>query len=187
MQDPSKTIRPDAPRGPVDRTDARILAELQKNARLSNKELAARVDLAPSSCLERVRRLQQDGVLRGFHAEVDPAALGIRLQALIAVRLTRHSRDLVQKFRSHIDPLPEVVAVFHVAGENDFLLQVAVRDVDHLRNFALDALTGLTEVAHLETSLVFEHVPRWTLPDYARGAGAGWSGRRGLTGPGTDD
>jgi len=154
----------------VDRTDAGILAELQNNARLSNKELAGRVGLAPSSCLERVRRLQGSGVLRGFHARVDPAALGIGLQALIAVRLTQHSRDLVRKFREHIAPLPEIVAVFHVGGENDFLLQVAVRDVEHLRNFALDALTGLKEVAHLETTLVFEHEPRRVLPDYTGSA-----------------
>jgi DNA-binding Lrp family transcriptional regulator len=79
----------------IDRIDGRILDELQKNARLSNKELAGRVGLAPSSCLERVRRLRRDGVPRGFHAEVDPGALGIGLQALIAVRLARHSRDLV--------------------------------------------------------------------------------------------
>jgi DNA-binding Lrp family transcriptional regulator len=143
------------------------LGELQKDARLSNKELAARVALAPSSCLERVRRLRREGVLRGFHAEVDPAALGIGLEALIAVRLTRHSRELMRRFRAHVDPLPEVVAVFHVGGRNDFLLQVAVRDVEHLRNFALDALTGLEEVAHLETSLIFEHAPRLPLPDYS--------------------
>jgi DNA-binding Lrp family transcriptional regulator len=164
----------------MDRIDGGILAHLQNNARLSNKELAARVGLAPSSCLERVRRLQQSGVLQGFHARVDPAALGIGLQALIAVRLTQHSRHLVRKFREHIRPLPEITAVFHVAGENDFLLQVAVRDVDHLRNFALDALTGLQEVAHLETTLVFEHEPRRVLPDYS----AGDSAARGLDGAG---
>jgi DNA-binding Lrp family transcriptional regulator len=152
---------------PIDRIDARILGELQKDARLSNKELAARVELAPSSCLERVRRLRREGILRGFHAEVEPGALGIGLEALIAVRLTRHSRDLMRRFRSRVDPLPEVVAVFHVGGRNDFLLHVAVRDVEHLRNFALDALTGLEEVAHLETSLIFEHAPRRPLPDYS--------------------
>jgi DNA-binding Lrp family transcriptional regulator len=151
---------------PLDRIDSRIVRELAKNARLSNKELAARVALAPSSCLERVRRLQTGGVLRGYHAEVDPAALGVGLQAMIAVRLKQHSRKLADAFREHVRARPEIVGVWHVAGETDYLLQVAVRNVEHLRNFALDALTVLEEVAHLETSLIFEHERVWTLPDY---------------------
>ena len=77
----------------LDRTFERIIALLQKNARLSNKELAAHVGLAPSSCLERVRSLQEAGVFKGFHADVDPKALGIDLQAMIAIRLSGHSRD----------------------------------------------------------------------------------------------
>ena len=93
----------------LDRTDFEILAHLQKNARLSNKELAARVGLAPSSCLERVRRLVERRVLRGFHADVDPAALGIEIEAMIAVRLVRHSRKDVDQFRAHVMGLPEVV------------------------------------------------------------------------------
>ncbi len=142
------------------------MAELSNNARLSNKELAAEVGLAPSSCLERVRRLQADGVLRGYHADVDPGALGIGIQAMIAVRLKQHSRELADSFRDHVRTRPEVVALWHVAGENDYLVQIAVRDVEHLRNFALDALTVRDEVAHLETSLIFEHRRAWNLPDY---------------------
>lgn len=77
---------------PLDRIDRAILAHLQKNARLSNKELAAKVGLAPSSCLARVQRLTKQGVIKGFHAFVDPQALGIGLQALVAVKLKQHSR-----------------------------------------------------------------------------------------------
>ena len=80
----------------MDGIDFGILHELQNNARLSNKELAAKVKLAPSSCLERTRRLSAQGVLRGFHADVDPAALGVGLQAMIHVRLARHSRNHVR-------------------------------------------------------------------------------------------
>jgi DNA-binding Lrp family transcriptional regulator len=76
----------------LDRIDFALLAALQKDARLSNKELAARVALAPSSCLERVRRLREEGVLTGFRAQVDPRALGIAMQALVFVRLARHAR-----------------------------------------------------------------------------------------------
>jgi DNA-binding Lrp family transcriptional regulator len=81
------------PHVPLDRIDRALVRALQKDARLSNKELAAQVGLAPSSCLERVRRLRRTGVLRGFHADVAPEALGVGLQALIAVQLRQHSRQ----------------------------------------------------------------------------------------------
>ena len=150
----------------LDRTDCEILAALQKNARLSNKELAAQLGVAQSTCLERVRRLAEDGVLRGFHARVDPGKVGIGLQAMIAVRLSRHSRDYLESFRTHALALPEVIALYHLGGTNDFLLHVAVRDSDHLRELALAAFTERPEVAHLETALVFEHVAKACVPVY---------------------
>lgn len=148
----------------IDRIDFAILRALQNNGRLSNKELAAQVGLAPSSCLARVKRLTEDGILRGFHAEIEPRALGIGLQALISVRLSQHSRDLFESFRAHVLSLPETVAAYHLAGKDDFLVHVAVRDADHLRDVALDAFTRRREVARLETSLVFEHVRAGSLP-----------------------
>lgn len=141
----------------LDRIDCDILAALQNDGRLSNKELAAAVGLAPSSSLERVRRLRENGVLRGFSARVDPAAVGVGLQAMIAVRLRQHSRELVDTFRSHVLSLREVVALYHVAGPDDFLVHVAVRDTDHLRDLAMDAFTSRDEVSHLQTSLLFEY------------------------------
>ena len=153
---------------PLDRTDAEILAELQKNARLSNKELAARIGLAPSSCLERVRSLAADGVLRGYHADVDPAALGIGLEAMVAIRIAKHSREMIEDFRNHVATLEETVAAYHVGGANDFLVHVAVRDADHLRTLVLESFSTRPEVVHIETSLVFEHEYRWKLPNYAR-------------------
>lgn len=151
----------------LDRTDRAILAELQNDARLSNKELAARVGLAPSSCLERVRRLRDTGIVRGFHADVDPAALGIGIEALIAVRIRQHSRAMNDAFRAHMIGRPEVIATQHIAGQNDYMIHVAVRDVDHLRNFTLDELTTREEVEHVETALIFEHLRSWVLPDYS--------------------
>lgn len=140
------------------------MAALRKNARLSNKELAGLVGLAPSSCLQRVRRLESRGVLRGYHAEVDPAALGVGLQALVAIRLSRHSRAFVDSFREHVLSMPEVRVVYHVAGASDFLLHVAVRDAEHLRELVLGAFTVRPEVAHVETALIFEQVLNPELP-----------------------
>lgn len=152
---------------PLDRIDAEILRQLQNNARLSNKELAARVDLAPSTCLVRVRRLQEDGYFRGFHAEVDPAAVGIGVEALVAVKLSRHARSQVESFRHHVLSLPEVVAFYHLTGEADFLLRVAVRDLGHLRELTLSAFTTRNEVSRIETSVIFEHARKPELPIYS--------------------
>lgn len=150
----------------LDRIDFEILAEFQKDARISNKELAAKVALAPSTCLERVRRLRERGALRGFHAAVDPEVLGIGLQALVAVRIRRHSRARIDEFQAHAEALPESAAVYHVAGANDFLVHVMVRDAAHLRDLALEAFTSRPEVEHMETALIFAHSESRLLPNW---------------------
>jgi DNA-binding Lrp family transcriptional regulator len=150
----------------MDRIDNAILTCLQNDGRMSNKELAAAVGLSPSSCFERVKRLQEKKIITGFRAVVDPVALGIGLQAFVAVRLAQHSRDVVDNFRQHIATLEEVVAIYHVAGQDDFVVHVAVRDAEHLRNLTLDGFTTRAEVSRLNTALVYEHVPLTMMPNY---------------------
>lgn len=153
----------------LDRTDHVLIGLLQQDARRSNKELAAAAGIAPSTCSERLRRLESGGVFLGFHARVAPSALGVGLQALIAVRLRRHASSDVDEFIGKATALDEVVAVFHVTGPNDFLVHTVVRDAAHLRDLAVSAFTSWPEVAHIETSLVFEHVAKPGLPDLAEG------------------
>jgi DNA-binding Lrp family transcriptional regulator len=150
----------------MDRIDDKILTLLQNDGRLPNKQLAAAVGLAPSSCLERVRRLQDRRIIKGFKAIVEPNSLGIGLQAFIAVRLEQHSRDMVSNFRDHIITLSEVVAIYHLAGQEDFIVHVAVKDAEHLRNLTLDAFTTRAEVSRLTTSLVYEYLQSDRLPNY---------------------
>ena len=141
----------------LDRIDRAICEALANDARLSNKELAGRVGLAPSSCLERTRRLIEDGVLRAFRAEVDPAALGFGLEAMVAIRLRQHTRVDFESFRAYALQLPEAIAVYHMSGANDFLIHVMARDAHHLRDMAIDYFTTRPEVGHIETALIFEH------------------------------
>lgn len=150
----------------LDRTDVALIEALQEDGRRTVKELAALVSLSTSATHERLRRLLTNGVLTGVHAVADPAALGIGLQAIIQVHLQRHSRDAVTAFRDHALSLPEVVAVTHLTGSVDFLVHVAVRDTDHLRDLAMAAFTTREEVARLETAVVYEHVPKVTWPVY---------------------
>ena len=150
----------------LDETDRRIVTHLQNNARLSNKELAALVDLAPSTCLNRVRKLENAGILTGYHANVSLKAVGLRIQALVAVKLRRHSTPDVESFQRHAQSLEEVVQIFHVTGQSDFLVHVVVRDTEHLRELGLSAFTERPEVERIETSLVFWHANKHTIPLY---------------------
>ena len=151
---------------PLDRTDVALIDALQEDGRRTVKELAAIVSLSTSATHERVRRLFATGVLRSVHAEPDPAAIGIGLQAVIQVHLQRHSRDVVTSFRDHALSWPEVMSVTHLTGAVDFLVHVAVRDTDHLRELAMAAFTTREEVARLETAVVYEHVRARTWPIY---------------------
>lgn len=150
----------------LDRTDCAMMVLLQHNARLTNKELAAAVGLSPSSCSERLRRLQEEGVFLGFRGQVAPKRLGIGLHAMVAVRLRRHSLEMVEAFRTHVLSLREVVRVYHVGGKDDFLIHVAVRDAEHLREVALTAFTTRPEVAHMETAIIFQEEENPELPNY---------------------
>lgn len=150
----------------LDRTDREIVRLLQEKARLSNKEIAGSVGIAQSTCSERIKRLERAGVFKGFHAEVDSRVLGVGLQAMIAVRLHRHETTQVARFRAYAERLPEVVAFYHMAGANDFLVHVAVSDSDHLRDIAMGAFTAQPEVAHIETSIIFEYTRFHSLPEF---------------------
>lgn len=149
----------------LDSMDRRLMGLLQVDGRQSNKALAAAAGIAPSTCSERVQRLRDTGVIRGFHARIEPRALGVGLQALVTVRLRRHAESLVNEFWDHADAMEEVVEVFHLSGGNDFLCHVVVRDADHLRQVAVAGFTSLPEVAHIETSIIFDHRSKPGLPD----------------------
>ena len=150
----------------LDRIDVALLRLLRKNARLPNKTLAEKTGVAPSTALERIRRLHEAGVLQGYHAEVLPSAIGIGLQAMVAVRLTRHSRALLDTFVAHLGSRPEVLAHYHVAGADDFLVHVVARDADHLREITLGVFTEREEIAHIETHLIFAFQRNTDLPIY---------------------
>jgi DNA-binding Lrp family transcriptional regulator len=158
MAGPSQNrIRPDWPQDDLDDLDRRIVHELARDARLPNNALAERVGIAPSTCLGRVRSLRERGVIRGYHADVDPAALGRPLQAMIAVRLQSGARGHLRDFVAEVAGLPEVLNVFFLAGKDDFLLHVAAASTATLRGF-VEALSSNEDVSYTETSLIFEHI-----------------------------
>lgn len=131
----------------MDEVDRSILAALERNARISNAELAAQVGLSPSPCLRRVRRLEDSGIIWGYRAVVDPVAMGRSLRVFAGVRLARHSRAEVLAFEHAVVALSEVVACHHVTGNYDYLLHVEVADLPAYEKFHADRLAGLPHVA----------------------------------------
>ncbi|MER5349083.1 Lrp/AsnC family transcriptional regulator [Kitasatospora sp. NPDC002551] len=150
---------PQAHRAPIDDTDRAILRVLAENARTPNNALAEAVGIAPSTCLARVRALRERGIIRAFRTEIDPAAIGLPLQAMISVRLRAHTREQNESFRSSAPDLPGVLAVFHMAGSDDYLLHVGVAGPEELRDFVVDHLTTHPAVAQTRTNLIFEQIP----------------------------
>lgn len=142
----------------IDGIDRIILDELSRNARIPNNALAAVAGIAPSTCLGRVRALIDRGVIRGFHADIDPAALGRDLQAMIAVRVQPGARRHLGRLAEQLNDLDEVLNVYFLAGADDYLIHVATSNTDALRRFVLEHLSANPAVASTETSLIFEHV-----------------------------
>ena len=152
----SDIVRPPA-QPALDAIDLKLVAMLRDNARESNARLAAEVGIAPSTCLTRVRALVDRGVIRGFHADVDPRALGLGLEALISVNIRVGARQGIAAFSQEMRDLPEVLQVYFLGGSEDYIIHVATRDTDHVRQFVVNNLSAHPSVASTRTSLVFEH------------------------------
>lgn len=155
------------PAATLDRTDVLLLAELQRNGRLTNAELAEHVHLSASACLRRVQRLEREGVIAGYRAQVDPERVGLGLQAFVRVQLSRHDSAAIDAFGAFVNAWDEVVACHALTGDMDYLLQVAVRDLEHFSRFLLDRLLNQAGVADVNSSFVLRTVKAdrgWPLP-----------------------
>jgi DNA-binding Lrp family transcriptional regulator len=142
----------------LDDVDLALLRTLSQDGRAPNADLATAAGVAPSTASLRTRALRARGVLRATHADIDPAAVGRPLQALIAVRLHGHTRAHVDAFQALAPRLPGALHVFHVAGQDDYLIHVAAADADALRALILDHITSHPAVRATQTHLVFEHL-----------------------------
>ena len=142
----------------LDVIDTAILRELQVDARRTNRDVAAAVGISPTTALDRTRSLRDRGIIRGATLEIDLAAIGRPVQALIATRIRPPSRKNIEGFRDWVSQLPEVIGVFVTSGTEDFLIHVAVGDNDALYAFVIDRLTDRPEVMDVRTSVVYEHL-----------------------------
>lgn len=141
----------------LDDIDSQIVALLQSNGRMTNAELAERVGVAASTCVARVRSLVSRGVITGFAAQVDPVAMGMNLQVLVSVTIRSGARQRIQELSDELRGLPEVLQLFFLGGVEDFIIHLAARDADHVREFVMDHLSVHPAVSSTRTSIVFAH------------------------------
>jgi Lrp/AsnC family leucine-responsive transcriptional regulator len=141
-----------------DRTDLAILSLLQREGRLTNAELADRVNLSASACLRRVQRLESSGVIAGYAARLEPKAVGLGLQAFVRVQLKSHDAVAVQLFVERVQAWDDVVACHALTGDMDYLLHVIVEDLEHFSQFLLDHLLNDAGVADVNSSFVLRTV-----------------------------
>ena len=146
----------------LDAVDRKILTILQSNGRITNVKLAADVGLSPPTVLDRVRKLEEAGVIDRYVALVDADKVGCGLVAFIQVSLAFHKPEQLGRFREAMIALPEVLECYHVAGQEDFLLKVVERDIKSLRELLVNKLTSLQGVQRVNTMIVFETLKRET-------------------------
>ncbi|MXP24582.1 winged helix-turn-helix transcriptional regulator [Altererythrobacter indicus] len=146
----------------LDKIDRRLLAELQSEGRVTNVELAQRVGLTAPPCLRRVRALEDDGVIRGYHADLNASKLGFAITVFAMVSLRSQAEESLRAFEEHIMTLPEIRECHMLNGEIDFILKIVSRDLQSFQEFLTSKLTPAPNVASVKTSLTIrtaKHVP----------------------------
>jgi DNA-binding Lrp family transcriptional regulator len=137
----------------LDRVDRQILSDLQADGRITNVDLARRAGISAPPCLRRVRALEESGIIRGYHATVDPAALGYNVTVFAQVALSSHAEADLRGFEDRVSAWPEVRECYMLAGETDFLLKVVARDWEDYQRFLTTRLTAAPNVVHVTTAL----------------------------------
>ena len=142
----------------IDPIDARILHELQDNARLSNVDLASRVGLSPSPCLARVRALEEAGIIDRYVTLLDPLKVGLSVSVFMQVSLEKQTEAMLDRFEDAIASFPEVMECYLMTGDSDYLLRVVVPDVQELQSFIVNRLTKVPGVANIRSSFALKQV-----------------------------
>ena len=148
----------------MDAIDLNILESLQKNGRQKNSVLARTLNIPATTLQERIRRLEESGVIIGYRAVVDPKKIGYGVQAIIGVSLHRHESRSIREFERGIDRLPQIRACYHTSGRFDYLMHVVVKDLAHLGDLVKTGITALPDFGRCETFLIYSEIntePYW--------------------------
>ena len=144
----------------LDHIDHKILRHLQENARITNADLADRVGLSPTPCLRRLRRLEADGVIKGYHTEIDREALGINVTVIILVKLEREDDKTLREFEKAIKDRTEVMECYLVTGKFDYFIRVVVPSLAAYETFLSETMLRMPNIATVESSFTLREVER---------------------------
>lgn len=142
----------------IDTTDRKLLMLLQRDSNQTIKQLAAQLNLTPTPVHERIKRLEKNGIIERYRAEIDAKKLGKSLMVLSHVSLQEHSKSLLHSFEEKIRALPEVIECYHVSGEHDYLLKVIIPDMQGYREFLTEKLAKIKNIVNVHSSFVVEAV-----------------------------
>ena len=146
----------------LDKVDRELLNHLQKNARITNAELARRVELSPPGLQKRVRKLEDAGIIDQYATILNPESVGYDMLCFVQITLVRHKSEFLQNFMHVLQDIPEVLEAYHITGEYDYLLKVVIRNRKHLEEFILETLSPLPGMDKVRTSLVLNKIKSTT-------------------------
>ncbi|WMX16373.1 Lrp/AsnC family transcriptional regulator [Aureispira sp. CCB-E] len=142
----------------MDATDKKILNLLQANAKQNTKEIAGQIKLTISPTFERIKKLEQQGVIKAYVAILDRTKIGKSLMAHCQISLFKHSKELILNFRKEVAKLPEIIRCHHVSGNYDFLLEVVVSDMNEYQRFVVEKLSTVEGISNIQSSFVMEEI-----------------------------
>ena len=134
--------------------DIAILQEVQKNAKITIKDLSEKINLSPTPTFERLKKLEKEGYITGYHAKLDIKKLGLSLMVMCNVSLKNHQKDIIEKFQEEIIRFDEVKECYHIAGMYDYLLKIVVKDMDAYQLFVSKKLASLDNIGNVQSSFV---------------------------------
>jgi len=138
----------------LDSIDKKIIELLQANSNITNAQLAQEVGLSPAPTLERVKKLETQGVIKSYHAVVDMASIGLGVCTFVTVSLKGHNKENIEKFTKSISKIPEVVECHHVTGQADFILKVVASDIPAYQNLMLEKMTNIEGVDNMHSTVI---------------------------------
>ncbi len=142
----------------MDEIDRKILESLQANARVKNSTLARELNMPPTTLKERIKRLEERGVIKGYRAVIDQKMLGLDVMAFIGVTLNRHEYSHIREFEKGIKKIPSIRACYHMSGRFDYMLHVAARNLEELGDLVKTGVTALPDFGRCETFLIFSEI-----------------------------
>ncbi len=138
----------------LDETDRKILEILQSRAKITNAKLSEEIGLSPAPTLERVKKLEQMGIITSYHAKLNPEKIGLGVTTFVLVTLTGHNRINIESFVKQIDKIPEVIECHHITGAGDFIIKIIARDISSYQRLILEKVSDIKEIDNLQSMVV---------------------------------